>query len=79
MRGESMGILRFAAGNVLRFLNVMILKLCGADKEKIAEADKERKEFFNSHEMRFQPYADGFYINLIIDGLIASQQTGIYA
>ena len=79
VRGESMGILRFAAGNVLRFLNVMILKLCGADKEKIAEADKERKEFFNSHEMRFQPYADGFYINLIIDGLIASQQTGIYA
>lgn len=35
--------------------------------------------FFNERELRFQPYADGFYVNMITDGIVACEKTGIYA
>ena len=50
-----------------------------ADKKKIEEANKERKDFFNKNEERFQSYADGFYVNMIVDGIVAQKQLGIYA
>lgn len=76
---ESLAILRFTAENVLRLLNVLVLKIEGADEEKIKAADKERKDFFNKNELRFQPFADGFYVNMIVDGIIAAKEVGIYA
>ena len=76
---ESLAVLGFAANNVAKFLNVIILKTEGAPPEETARAEEERKRYFNSNEMRFQPYADGFYVNMITEGLIASRETGIYA
>lgn len=76
---ESMEILRFVAENVLRLLNVLILKIEGGSEEEIEAADSSRKEFFNRREMRFNTYADGFYVNMITDGIIACEKTGIYA
>ena len=76
---ESLAVLGFAANNVAKFLNVLILKTEGAPPEETARAEEERKRYFNSNEMRFQPYADGFYVNMITEGLIASRETGIYA
>ena len=68
-----MEILRFAAENILRLVDVLILKIRGRPEEEIAAADAARKEFFNRREMRFQPYADGFYVNLITDGIVACE------
>ena len=79
VNAESLDILRFAAENTLRLVNVLVLKLQGATEKSIEEADKERKDFFNRNEMRFQPYADGFYVNMITNGLIEAEKTGLYA
>ena len=76
---ESMEILRFMAENVLNLVEVLVLKIEGRSEEEIAEADKRRKVFFNERELRFQPYADGFYVNMITDGIVACEKTGIYA
>ena len=73
VQAESMEILRFAAENILRLVDVLILKIRGRPEEEIAAADAARKEFFNRREMRFQPYADGFYVNLITDGIVACE------
>ncbi len=78
-RKESLAVLRFAAENALRLANVLKLKLSGAEKTAVAEADRERKDFFNRNELRFQRYADGFYVNLIVDGLVESKDVGIYS
>ena len=64
---------------ILDALCVIMLQIEGADKKKIEEANKERKDFFNKNEERFQPYADGFYVNMIVDGIVAQKQLGIYA
>ena len=56
-----------------------IWRNCWRSEEEIAEADKRRKVFFNERELRFQPYADGFYVNMITDGIVACEKTGIYA
>lgn len=77
-RRESMKILRFMAENAVRFINVLVLKLRGAPEEEIRKADKERKNYFNVNELRFQPYADGFYINMILDGIIETKKMEIY-
>ena len=79
VNAESLDILRFAAENTLRLVNVLVLKLQGATEKSIEEADKERKDFFNRNEMRFQPYADGFYVNMITNGLVEAEKTGLYA
>ena len=79
VRDESLAILRFTAENVRRLTDVLVLKLQGASESEIRAADEERKKFFNKNELRFQPYADGFYVNMIVDGLIESEKTGIYA
>lgn len=76
---ESMEILRFLAENLIRLLNVLVLKIEGEDEEKIKAADLERKAYFNANEKRFQPYADGFYVNMIVDGIVAAREVGIYA
>ena len=76
---ESMEILRFAAENIYRLLNVLLMKANGEPREVIEKANEERKEFFNKNEMRFQPYADGFFVNMITGGIIDCQKTGIYA
>lgn len=75
---ESMEILYFAVNHILRIINVLILKIEGGSEEAIQAADEERKNYFNSRELRFQPYADGYLINMITDGLIACEKTGIY-
>ena len=36
-------------------------------------------EFFNRNEKKFQPYVDGFYFNMITEGIVKSEKTGIYA
>ena len=54
-------------------------RYAGEVKAEIEAADKDRKDFYNQNEMRFQPYADGFYVNMITDGLVMAQKTGIYA
>ena len=74
-----MEILRFAAENIYRLLNVLLMKANGEPREVIEKANEERKEFFNKNEMRFQPYADGFFVNMITGGIIDCQKTGIYA
>ena len=51
----------------------------GADGDEIEKADKLRKKFFADGEMRFQPYVDDFYQNMIVDGIIAAEKVGIYA
>ena len=79
VRDESLAILRFTAENVRRMTDVLVLKLQGASETAIRAADAERKKFFNENELRFQPYADGFYVNMIVDGLIESEKTGLYA
>lgn len=79
VRDESLAILRFTAENVRRMTDVLVLKLQGASESAIRAADEERKKFFNENELRFQPYADGFYVNMIVDGLIESEKTGLYA
>ena len=76
---ESLAVLKFVVGNVIRLVRVIMLQIEGADKKKIEEANKERKDFFNKNEERFQPYADGFYVNMIVDGIVAQKQLGIYA
>lgn len=76
---ESMAILRFAAENVKRLVKTIILKTTGADKSAVEEAEEERKRFFNEGEMRFQPYADGFFVNMITDGIVNCQKTGLYS
>ena len=78
VQAESMEILRFAADNILKLIDVLILKIEGKPEEEIAAADAERKEFFNRRELRFQPYADGFFVNMITDGIVASEKSGIY-
>lgn len=79
VRAESLAVLRFAAENTLRVVDVLVLQITGADEEKVRKADEERKKFFNDGEMRFQPYVDGFYENMIVDGIIAAKKIGIYA
>ncbi len=79
VRDESLAILRFTAENVRRMTDVLVLKLQGASESAIRAVDEERKKFFNENELRFQPYADGFYVNMIVDGLIESEKTGLYA
>ena len=79
VHAESLAILRFAAENTLRLVNVLVLRITGADKEKIEKAEAERKQFFEAGELRFQPYVDGFYENLIVGGIVAAQSVGIYA
>jgi len=76
---ESLALLKFLVENVLRLLNVIVLQIEGSDKQKIEKANKERKDFFNKNEIHFQPYADGFYVNMIVDGIVAQKQLGIYA
>ena len=76
---ESLSLLKFLLENVLRLVNVIVLQIEGADKEKIEKANKERKDFFNKNEKYFQPFADGFYVNMIVDGIVAQKQLGIYA
>ena len=76
---ESLAILRFAAQNALNVVNVLVLQLTGADGDEIEKADKLRKKFFADGEMRFQPYVDDFYQNMIVDGIIAAEKVGIYA
>lgn len=78
-RAESLAILRFAAENILRLAGVLELKITGADEAEIRAADEERKAFFNRNELRFQPYADGFYVNMIVDGIVSAKEVGIYA
>ncbi len=75
---ESMEILYFAVNHILRIINVLILKIEGASEESINAADEERKNYFNTRELRFQPYVDGYLFNMITDGLIACEKTGIY-
>lgn len=77
--GESLAILRFAAENILRFVNVLVLQLEGADEAAINAAEAERHKFFNDGELRFQPYVDGFYQNMIVGGLVSDHKTGIFA
>jgi hypothetical protein len=79
VRAESMAILEFAAENTLRLVRVLSMKLKNAEQAEIEKADKDRKDFYNQNEMRFQPYADGFYVNMITDGLVMAQKTSIYA
>jgi len=57
----------------------LLLKIEGADKEEIEKADKKRKEFFNKNELKFQPFADGFYVNMIVDGIVSAKEVEIYA
>jgi len=75
---ESMEILKFAAENLTRLLTVLILMTEGADEAIIAEANKDRKDYFNRLEMRYQPYADGFYVNMITDGIVSSSESAAY-
>ena len=76
---ESLAILRFAAENTLNIVNVLVLQLTGADANSVKKADEKRKKFFNDGELRFQPYVDDFYQNMIVDGIIAAKKVGIYA
>ena len=76
---ESLAILRFAAENTLNIVNVLVLQLTGADENSVKKADEKRKKFFNDGELRFQPYVDDFYQNMIVDGIIAAKKVGIYA
>ncbi len=75
---ESMAILQFAVNHILRIVTVLILKIEGASEEEIEEANEERKRYFNEREMRFQSYVDGYLFNMVVDGLIDCEQTGIY-
>ena len=79
VHAESLAILRFAAENTLRLVNVLVLRITGADKEKIEKAEAERKQFFEAGELRVQPYVDGFYENLSVGGIVAAPSAGIYA
>ncbi len=76
---QSLELLKFLLENVKRLIKVLLLKLTGADKALIAEADKDRIDFYRRNELRFQPYTDGFYVNLIVNGIVNSEQIGIYA
>lgn len=78
-RAESLALLRFVAENILRLARVLELKITGAADAEIAAANEERKDFFNRNELRFQPYADGFYVNMIVDGIVSAKEVGIYA
>lgn len=78
-RTESLQLLRFVAENLLRVANVLRLKIEGADEQAIRAADEERRSYFNRNELRFQPYADGFYVNLIVDGILDIKEVGVYA
>ena len=78
-RRESLEILRFTAENALRTAEVLILKEEGAPAGQVQEAAAARRRFFNENELRFQPYADGFYVNMITDGFIDAKEVGIYA
>ncbi|MBQ7164368.1 MAG: hypothetical protein IJR61_03460, partial [Clostridia bacterium] len=76
---ESLKILHFVVSNVYRAVKVIVLKEENAPREEIEKADAERKNYFNSRELEFQPYADGFYVNMIVDGIIEAKAVGIYA
>lgn len=78
-RAESLAILRFVAENIKNVVTVLVMKIEGRDREEIEQANLRRKEFFNRGEVRFQPYADGFYVNMIVDGIIDAKAIGIYA
>ena len=76
-RAESLAILKFTAENILHLTEVLTGILTGAPEEKVAAANEKRKRFFNQSELRFQPYADGFYVNMIVDGIVAMKKIGI--
>jgi len=76
---ESLALLGFMLKNVQNLIEVLVLKAEGADADVIAKANAARKQFFNSNELRFQPYADGFYVNMIVDGIVDATEVGIYA
>ena len=67
---ESLNILRFLTENVLRTVKVMIAKAEKEDEKIICVLDQERKDYFNLSEKRFSTYADGYYVNLIINSII---------
>jgi hypothetical protein len=75
---ESLALLQFMLQNVQNLIEVLLLKATGADEKALAEANARRKRFFNENEMRFQPYADGFYVNMIVDGIVDAKEVGIY-
>lgn len=70
VQDESLAILQFVMENTLRLLDVLILKLEGGEGEALEKAERDRKDFFNKWEIRFQPYADGFYVNMIMDAVV---------
>jgi len=72
-------VLKFALENVLSIVSEIILKADGADETTLARAEEKRKEFFNKNEEKFQLFVDGFYFNMITEGIIKSQKVGIYA
>ncbi len=76
---DSLAILRFTVENVLRLVRVLVLKIEKAPADEIARADEERVKFYNDNELRFQPFTDGFYVNLIVGGIVKSKCVGIYA
>lgn len=75
----SLSVLKFALENVLSIVSEIILKADGADETTLAIAEEKRKEFFNKNEEKFQLFVDGFYFNMITEGIIKSQKVGIYA
>jgi hypothetical protein len=77
--GQSLELLKFMLENTYNLVKVLLLKIEGAGKEEIEKADKKRKEFFNNHELKFQTFADGFYVNMIVDGIVSAKEVGIYA
>lgn len=48
VQAESMEILRFAADNILKLIDVLILKIEGKPEEEIAAADARKKGIFQS-------------------------------
>ena len=75
----SLSLLEFALRNTLGIVECLIMKANGADPDSLEKEEKKRMEFFNRNEKKFQPYVDGFYFNMITEGIVKSEKIGIYA
>ena len=75
----SLSLLEFALRNTLGIVECLIMKANGADPDSLEREEKKRMEFFNRNEKKFQPYVDGFYFNMITEGIVKSEKIGIYA
>jgi hypothetical protein len=78
-QNESLELLRFLLKFSIQLSEIIIAKEDESTKLTAENLRMKMKKWVDNNELRFQPYFDGFYINMIIDGLIKKQETKIYA